>query len=207
MPTFLSFLRDYPYAAIPMFLISFAGIGLVIWRLLLNINASTDLKEFLPVFAEKLENDGVYVALAFCRSRMDVIPRKLFVAGLENHRQGIAAVRQAMSDVLAREILPDLNFLLPAILIVAKLATMTGLLVTVISMIVMSDAIQQTRGSDVTHSANAIGLSLCSVAMGLSCAIPLVFSHVLFTAWIAQFEQKMQSAMRALLVLLVTDYF
>src|ERR1700722_4909698 len=121
MHSFLAFVRDNWYFAMPLFLIVFVSIMLVIWRLLLNINSNTDLKEFLPAFADKLEKDGVYVALAFCGTRMDVIPKRLFAVGIEKHREGIAAVRQAMSDVLEREILPELNFLIPVILIVAKL--------------------------------------------------------------------------------------
>jgi biopolymer transport protein ExbB len=202
MSAFLDFLRHDWYFAIPLFLMSFAGIGLVIWRLLLNINGATAMNEFLPVFQEKLEKEGLNKTLAFCRGRTDIIPRRLFVAGLETHKQGTAAVRRAMANVIELEILPDLNFLLPSILAIAKVATMVGLFVTVISMIGTFTAIQQTKGGDVTASAGAIGLALFGTAMGLVCAIPLVFTHVLFKAWVAQFEVKMKSAASKLILLL-----
>jgi biopolymer transport protein ExbB len=202
MSAFIDFLKNDWYFAIPLFLMSFAGIGLVLWRLFLNINGTTAMNEFLPVFQEKLEKEGLNKALAFCRGRTDIIPHRLFVAGLETHKQGMSAVRRAMANVIELEILPDLNFLLPSILAIAKVATMVGLFVTVISMIGTFTAIQQTRGGDVTASAGAIGLALFGTAMGLVCAIPLVFTHVLFKAWVAQFEVKMKSAASKLLLLL-----
>jgi biopolymer transport protein ExbB len=202
MSAFLSFLSNDWYFAVPLFLMSFAGIGLVIWRLLLNINGNTAMNEFLPIFQEKLEKEGVNKALAYCRGRTDIIPHRLFVAGLETYKQGLAAVRRAMANVIELEILPDLNFLLPSILAIAKVATMVGLFVTVISMIGTFNAIQNTKGGNVTESAGAIGLALFGTAMGLVCAIPLVFTHVLFKAWVAQFEVRMKSSAQKLLLLL-----
>lgn len=202
MSAFLSFLQHDWFFAVPLFLMSFAGIGLVIWRLLLNVNGNTAMNEFLPVFQEKLEKEGVNKALAYCRGRVDIIPHRLFVAGLETHKQGIAAVRRAMANVIELEILPDLNFLLPSILAIAKVATMVGLFVTVISMIGTFTVIQESHGGDVTGSAGAIGLALFGTAMGLICAIPLVFTHVLFKAWVAQFEVKMKSSAQKLILLL-----
>jgi biopolymer transport protein ExbB len=186
----------------PMFLMSLVGLTLVLWRLLLNINGSTNMNEFLPEFQEKLEREGVEGALRYCRSRTDIIPRRLYVAGLEVSKQGLAAVRRSMANVIELEILPDLNFLLPTILAIAKIATMVGLLGTVISMIGTFNAIQTASGGGVTAQAGAIGLALFATAMGLVTAIPLVFTHVLFKAWVSGFEVRMKSAAQKLLLLL-----
>ena len=64
-----------------------------------------------------------------------VIGNKLYVAGLETAKQGTAAMRRAMANVIELEILPELNAFLPLILAIAKIATMVGLLGTVVSMI------------------------------------------------------------------------
>src|SRR5262245_64399261 len=117
---------------IPLGLMSITGLTLVIWRLLLNMNAKTNMNEFLPLFQEKLEKEGVDGALRLCRTRTDVIPRKLFTSGLETSKQGLAAMRRAMANTIELEILPDLNFLLAPILAIAKIATMVGLLGTVL---------------------------------------------------------------------------
>jgi len=186
---------------VPMGLMSLAGIALVIWRILLNINGNTNMNEFLPAF-QQLEKEGVDGALRYCRSRTDIIPRRLFVAGLENHKQGLAAVRRAMANAIELEILPDLNFLLPPILAIAKVATMVGLLGTVISMIRTFNAIQNASKGDAASQSSAIGLALIATALGLVTAIPLSFAHVLFKAWVAKFETRLKSAAQKLTLLL-----
>ena len=203
MQAFFTFVKHDWYFFIPLLFMSIAGVTLVIWRILLNINATTNMNEFLPEFQNKLEKEGVEGALRFCRSRTDIIPRRLYVAGLETAKQGLAASRRAMANVIELEILPDLNFLLPPILAIAKIATMAGLFGTVISMIGTFNAIQTAAGgSNVQAQSGAIGLALFATAMGLITAIPLVFAHVLFKAWVAKFEVRMKSAAQKLLILL-----
>jgi biopolymer transport protein ExbB len=200
MGAFWTFITQDWYFAFPMFFMSFAGIGLVFWRLLLNLNAATSMNEFLPEFQDKLDKEGVPGALRYCRGRSDIIPGRLFVAGLETSKQGLAAVRRAMANVIDLEIMPDLNFLLPSILAIGKIATMVGLLGTVLSMINTFTKIQ--GGGDPKEQAGAIGLALFATALGLVCAIPLVYAHVLFKAWVAHFEVRMKSAAQKLLILL-----
>src|SRR6516165_9204839 len=162
MQAFFNFAFGEWYFSIPMFLMSATGITLVIWRILLNNNAKTDMSSFLPAFQQKLDRDGIEGALKFCRTRQDLIPRRLFAAGLETSKQGTAAMRRAIANAIELEILPDLNFLLPLILAIAKIATMVGLLLTVISMINTFSNIQEAvnRGESASSSSGAIGLAL-----------------------------------------------
>jgi len=206
MEVLIEFVTKHAYFAIPMFAMTVAAITLVVWRILLNRNASTNMNVFLPQFQERLQKEGVEGALRLCQQETGMIPRSLFVAGLETSKQGLAAMRRAMANVVELEILPDLNFLLPSILAIAKIATMVGLLGTVISMIGTFTEIQHLResGKDVTSRGGDIGLALAATAMGLVTAIPLVFAHVLFKAWVANFEVRMKSAAQKLLVLVQT---
>jgi biopolymer transport protein ExbB len=203
MSAFLTFVTRDWYFAVPMFLMSGAAITLVIWRILLNHNAKTDMNVFLPAFQQKLEREGVESALRYCRAQTGVIPRRLLVAGLETSKQGLAAMRRAMANVIELEILPDLNFLLAPILAIAKIATMVGLFGTVISMINTFNKIQEAanQGGSVTSQSGEIGLALFATALGLITAIPLVFSHVLFKDWIAKFEVRMKKAAGQLILL------
>jgi biopolymer transport protein ExbB len=205
MKALWKFVTEDWYFFWPLFLMSMTGLTLVIWRMLLNINGNTNMSEFLPAFQQKLKREGVEGALRFCRSRTDIIPRRLFVAGLETSKQGLAAVRRAMANVIELEIMPDLNFLLPTILAIAKIATMVGLLATVFSMIGTFNEIQQAQGGGVGQQAGGIGLALFGTAFGLVTAIPLVFTHVLFKAWLAQFEVRMKSAAQKLILLLQAE--
>ncbi len=202
MSAFWTFVKTDWYFAIPMFCMSLCALTLVIWRIILNMNAKTDMDEFLPLFQQQLKDGGIEGALRFCQSREDYIPRKLYAAGLETAPQGLAAMRRAMASVIELEIIPDLNFLLAPILAIAKIATMVGLLGTVISMIKTFTAIQATQGGNVTGYAGNIGLALFATALGLMTAIPLVFAHVLFKAWIVRFEVEMKKAAQKLLILI-----
>ena len=107
------------------------------------------------------------------------------------------------------EIVPRLHFLLAPILAIAKIATMVGLLFTVISMINTFNAIGEQaatgKGKEIGGHASKIGLALFATALGLFTAIPLVFSHVLFKEWIQNFEIQVKSSSQKLITL-VTNY-
>jgi len=203
MSAFTHFVTNDWYFAVPMFLMSLTAVTLVVWRILLNLDARTNLNQFLPRFQQVLDQDGPDAALAYTRKQKGVIAKKLFPAGLETRPQGVSAMRRAMASVIELEIVPDLNFLLAPILAIAKVATMVGLLGTVISMINTFSAIsQESNATGVASHSREIGLALFATALGLVTAIPLVFSHVLFKDWIARYELKMQSAAQKLLVML-----
>jgi len=196
---FVNFITKDWWIAWPMIFMSIAGIALVVWRLLLNFNSRTDLNEFLPAFQNHLKKDGPEGALKYCRGRTDIIPKRLFVPALETRKQGLSAMRRAMANAIELEILPDLNFLLPTILAIAKIATMVGLFGTVVSMI---NTFQAFGKEDPTAQGQKIGLALFATAAGLITAIPLVFSHVLMKAWVAKYETRMKSAAQKLLILI-----
>jgi biopolymer transport protein ExbB len=203
------FFLDEWYFALPLVVMSLVSGALVIWRILLNKNASTDMDDFLPVFQQTLRKQGVKGAVALCKEEKGLIPSRLYIAGLEAADQGAAAMRRSMANETELEIVPRLHFLLAPILAIAKIATMVGLFFTVISMIQTFDAIgQQTKQGNVkgvAGGADKIGLALFATALGLFTAIPLVFTHVLFKDWIANFEIRMKSASQKLITL-VTNY-
>ena len=201
MDAFLHFVKNDWYFAIPMLCMSMIAVTLVVWRLLLNLGARTNMNVFLPQFQERLQKEGADAALKYCQTQPGMIPRRLFAAGLETSKQGLAAMRRAMATVIELEIVPELNFLLAPILAIAKVATMVGLLGTVISMIGTFNMLSQSKG-DPTAQASSIGLALFATALGLVTAIPLVFAHVMFKAWITGFEVKMKSSAHKLVLLM-----
>jgi biopolymer transport protein ExbB len=192
------------YFAGPMTLMSLAAFALVAWRFLLNQSAKTNVDHLMPDLQEALKTKGVKTALAVCREEKGVVSQILFVAGLEAADQGAAAMRRSMASAIELDILPRLNFLLAPILAIAKIATMVGLLGTVISMINTFNAIGEAKAGDprgVAAQAGAIGLALFATAMGLMTAIPLVFTHVLFKDWIHRYETRMKGYAQKLITL------
>ena len=202
------FLGEWYFAA-PLVIMSLIAGSLVVWRTLLNRSSATDMDEFLPVFQETLRKKGFKGAIELCKEEKGLIPSRLYVAGLEAADNGAAAMRRAMANEVELVINPRLHFLLAWILAIAKIATMVGLLFTVISMINTFNAIgEQTKAGNVkgvTGGADKIGLALFATALGLFTAIPLVFSHVLFKDWITAFEVKIKVASQKL-VTLVTNF-
>lgn len=206
MQEFLKFVKHDWYFAIPMFCMSFVAVTMVVWRIMLNRTANTNMSVLLPELQDKLTKEGIDGALRYCKAQSGMIPRRLFVGGLEMSRQGLAAMRRAMANVIELEVVPDLNFLLAPILAIAKIATMVGLLGTVISMIgtfaEIEEVSRQKGNSAITSQSGSIGLALFATALGLVTAIPLVFAHVMFKAWIANFEVKLKSSAQKLLLLI-----
>ncbi|MCZ2342493.1 MAG: MotA/TolQ/ExbB proton channel family protein [Bacteroidales bacterium] len=197
------FLNEW-YFALPMTLMSLVAFALVTWRFLLNQAAKTDVDTLLPDLQNALKKQGVRGAIPLCQQDQGYIAQLLFVAGLEAADQGVAAMRRSMASVVELEIVPRLNFLLAPILAIAKIATMVGLLGTVISMINTFNAISNTKAGDtggMAGHAAGIGLALFATAMGLMTAIPLVFCHVMFKDWITRYEVRMKSAAQKLIVL------
>jgi len=145
-----------------MFAMSFTALTLVIWRIFLNRTANTNLNVFLEDFQEKTGERRR-------RRRLELLPHAI-------RHDPAQAVRCRLGDLAARAVghapghgqrhragdLPELNFLLPTILAIAKIATMVGLLGTVISMIGTFSEIQELRnkGGDITSQSGAIGLAL-----------------------------------------------
>jgi biopolymer transport protein ExbB len=202
MQVFKDFVVNHWYFAIPMFCMSLFAVALVIWRLLLNQAARTNINTFLPQLQDRISKEGVEGGLRFCKTQPGLIARLLCVAGLETAPQGLAAMRRAMVNVVELEILPRLNFLLPMILAIAKIATMVGLLGTVISMIgTFSELTNMKSGSELGNKGKDIGLALFATALGLVTAIPLVFAHVLFKAWNHTFELRCKSVAQKLLLM------
>jgi biopolymer transport protein ExbB len=202
MQVFKEFVVNHWYFAIPMFAMSLVAIALVVWRILLNLSARTNLNTFLPQLQDKLTKEGVDGGVRFCKAQPGLIARQLCAVGLETSRQGLAAMRRAMVNVVELEILPQLNFLLPLILAIAKTATMVGLLGTVISMIgTFGELTSMKSGNELGSKGKDIGLALFATMLGLMTAIPLVFAHVLFKAWIHTYEVRMKSAAQKLQLL------
>lgn len=202
------FVKEW-YFSIPLVIMSLIAAALVLWRLFLNNSANTDMDDFLPVFQQTLRKGGIKAAVNLCKDEKGLIPNRLFVAGLEAAEQGAAAMRRSMANENELEIVPRLHFLLAPILAIAKIATMVGLFFTVISMINTFNAIGEGattgKAKDIGGHASKIGLALFATALGLFTAIPLVFSHVLFKSWIANFEIKVKIASQKLITL-VTNY-
>jgi len=125
-----------------------------------------------------------------------VIP-KVFASALETCKQGKVATRNAIANLIELEIVPDLNFLLPLILVLAKLAPMIGLLGTVTGMIRAFEKIAGATKVEPSALSGDIGMALFTTAEGLIIAIPLIFAYTLLRERVKRFEIDLQRAAQA----------
>jgi biopolymer transport protein ExbB len=182
-------------------LLFLASVTVVVWRLWLNHNATTDLPEFLGRLEQELDHGGVKGALQLCDQEPGIIP-KLFTTVLQTGHQGKVATRSAMANLIELEIIPDLNFLLPLLLVFAKLAPMLGLLGTVWGMILAFEKIAGATKVEPSALSNDIGMALFTTAEGLLIAIPLIFAYTMLRERVNRFELELQKAAQAAMNLL-----
>lgn len=193
MSSFWMFVINDWIFAIPMICMSIGGIALITWRVLLNKGILHETDKLLEDLKTILIRDGTKAAIASTIDQKDWLTNLLFSSGIKGLTNGLPVSRKELSNAVEFEILPRLNFLLPTILAIAKIATMVGLLGTVVSMIGTFNKIQEAQGG-VSEQAGSIGLALFATALGLVTAIPLVFAHVLFKAQIIDYELTIKRA-------------
>jgi biopolymer transport protein ExbB len=167
----------------------------------LNRNATTNLEEFVAKFQQTLKTGSKNAALEMCADEPGIVP-KLFTTAVNTCREGKVATRNAIANLIELEILPDLNFLLPWIVTVIKLAPMAGLLGTVWGMILAFGKISGATKVNPGDLANDIGMALYTTAEGLLIAIPLIAVYTLLRERVGRFELEMQRATQVAMNLL-----
>lgn len=190
-----------PIFTVVFLALSLASLTVVLWRWWLNMNARTDLVDFLARLDQALQQDGLEGAAHLCDQEPGIVP-KLFTTVLQTAHEGKVATRNAMANLIELEILPDLNFLLPIMLVFAKLAPMLGLLGTVWGMILAFEKIASATKVNPADLSNDIGMALFTTAEGLMIAIPPIFAYTMFRERVNRFELELQRAAQAAIDLL-----
>ena len=190
-----------PLFTITFIVLSLTAVTLLIWRAWLNHNAKTDLDDFVARFQQTLKSGGKNAALEMCSEEPGIVP-KLFTTALNTCHEGKVATRNAIANLIELEILPDLNFLLPWIVTLIKLAPMAGLLGTVWGMILAFGKISGATRVNPSDLANDIGMALYTTAEGLLIAIPLIAIYTQLRDRVGRFELELQRATQMALNLL-----
>jgi biopolymer transport protein ExbB len=185
-----------PFFTFIFLTLSLASVTVIVWRFWLNYVARTDLVDFLTRLEEELPKTGVEGAVKMCEEEPGIVP-KVFQTAFQTGHQGKVATRDAIANLIELEIIPDLNFLLPIMLVFAKLAPMLGLLGTVWGMIQAFDKIAGATKVEPSALAQDIGMALFTTAEGLLIAIPLIFFYTLFRERVSRFELDLQRAAQA----------
>ncbi len=188
---------------------SFAGVALVVWRIISNVRAKTDIEKFVADVEEQLANGGGQAAIDLidreATETRQIVP-KLFRAAMMEGARGKVAARDAMADCIELDIMPSLHSLLPHILLLAKISPMVGLLGTVWGMINAFQTIAGATKVDPSALADDIGMALFTTAEGLLIAIPLIFAYTILKERVHSFELDLARASQAAIKLLPQVY-
>jgi biopolymer transport protein ExbB len=172
--------------------LSLSGVSLVIWRFLLNMFAKSDLEQMLVQVESTLDSGGPQAAYDYCNSE-DTMIAKIFTTMFEAGKQGRVAARNAIEKKIELELMPALNFLLPYILLLAKIAPMVGLLGTVVGMIGAFEQLASGENS-ADKVGGQIGMALFTTAEGLIIAIPALFAYSYFRQQVQKMEVDLEKA-------------
>jgi len=173
-------------------LLSLSGVSLIVWRFLLNMFAKSDLEQMLQQVEAKLDSGGAQAAYEYCNSE-DTMIAKIFTTMLDAGKQGRVAARNAIEKKIELELMPALNFLLPYILVLAKIAPMVGLLGTVVGMINAFSKLD-TGVTEASEVGGEIGMALFTTAEGLIIAIPVLFAYSYFRQQAQRMEIDLEKA-------------
>jgi biopolymer transport protein ExbB len=161
-----------------------------LWALRKKMILPTD---FIAKVEELVERDKVEDAIFLCHGNDSTIAR-IFLAGLKNARLGMWLVKESVEEKGRREgILLERN--IGALLTIANLSPLLGLLGTVSGMIKSFNTISTYNVSSAAPLAGGIAEALITTAAGLLVAIPtlVVYRFLLDKAQMLIFQMEESS--------------
>lgn len=183
-----------PLFTLAFLVLSFAAVGLIIYRYLRNhFDRTKNLDEFLERVEDELDQSKVDVARQMCDDEAGIVSELLMTA-FEHSNRGKVATRNAMISQIRQEILPSLTAGMAWILFIAKVAPMVGLLGTVAGMISAFQKIAGATKVDPSALAESIGMALFTTLEGLIIAIFVLFFYTHLRQRVQAFEIDLQFA-------------
>jgi len=180
LATIVTFFREGGFFMYPVLLVAALGSAVVIERLLYISRAATNADSFWQQLRPHLTAHRVDDAIKLCQSKRQPI-YYVFLQGLKAVK--ISETRDALQRALQEamlDILPPLERRTPYLPILANVATLLGLLGTIIGVI---EAFKAVAAADPSQKAvllaGGISTALNMTAFGLIVAIPLILIYAL----------------------------
>jgi biopolymer transport protein ExbB len=162
----------------PLLLCSVVGLGVIIWKFITLIMASSESKKLLKKVNTLLEGAKINEARSLCEKTKGSVA-VILLAGLKKVDQGAERVISAIENAGTIE----LSFLERGLVTLATISTVApllGFLGTVAGMIQAFGAIEAYGEVDATLVAGGIKVALITTATGLAIAIPVNIMHNYF---------------------------
>ncbi len=170
-----------------MYVILFAsafGIAIIIERSIFllfryNINAEAFMSQIMQLVGA----NNIDSAIKLCNAAPTAALPRVIKAGLTKYGDGAAAVSAAIEEAKL-EIAPEVTRRTPALQGVANIATLCGLLGTILGMIAAFDALgQATPENRSAVLSSGIAIAMNTTAFGLIVAVPCLTAHLLLTSF------------------------
>ncbi len=159
--------------------VSVVAIGIIIERFIFlffkyNINANA----FMAQIQKLVMAGNVDRAIKLCNAAPSAALPKVVKAGLTRANKGEVAIQNAIEEATL-EVVPMVTRRTPALLALANIATLLGLLGTIIGLIDAFDALTDAPPEDRQRLlAGGIALAMNTTAFGLIVAIPTMLAHL-----------------------------
>lgn len=176
----------------PILLVSIAALAIAIERLYHFHRARSDYRKLLADIKDLLADDFVYKAMARCDEDHGPVAHILKVI-LQNKDRDPETVQDAIDEAALEEI-PRLERRVNWLGVFANVATLLGLLGTIMGMVItFSDIASSTSGLVNVHIlANGIWQAMLTTAFGLIVAIPTTLVHAYLSSEIKKFTVAME---------------
>jgi biopolymer transport protein ExbB len=164
-------------------IVGLGGVALILIgiRCLLLYLASRNPQSIAKVVIPLLQNDQEKEALSYCQQQKGPFAR-ILTATIQNSHGN----RDHMDDVISEAMLHEagaLNRFGSAILVIASVSPLLGLLGTVTGMIQTFDIITEFGTGDPKMLSSGISVALVTTELGLVVAIPAVLAGTLLSSW------------------------
>jgi len=162
--------------------VSVIGVGIIVERFIFlffkyNINATA----FMAQIQKLVMANNIDRAIKLCNAAPTAALPKVIKAGLTRANKGEAEIQSAVEEAML-EVIPHIQKRTPALQGVANVATLLGLLGTIIGLIEAFAALEFAAPDQRQQVlSRGIALAMNTTAFGLIVAIPCIFAHMILS--------------------------
>ncbi len=163
----------------PIALVSVIGLAIIVERFIFlffkyNINAN----QFMAQIQKLVMANNIDRAIKLCNAAPSAALPKVIKAGLTRANKGEIEIANAIEEA-SLEVIPNITKRTPTLQAVSNLATMLGLLGTIMGLIEAFDAVAKAPPDQKTTMLTAaIAIAMNTTGFGLMVAIPVIAAYV-----------------------------
>ena len=169
-----------------------AGLILILLRMVMLLRASDNIQKLATRVNEKIAKDDIDGALQICKKNISAVAN-VIAATVRNLKRD----RDHIEDIISESILHESSYIDrfgAAILVIAAIAPLLGLLGTVTGMISTFDIITEFGTGDPKLLSSGISEALLTTKFGLVVAIPMLLIGNLLSSWGKKIKNDLEQA-------------